>query len=73
MNMLTGRRIVVGVTGGIGNGMFGPEDPVTYEQAVKMIVSALGYDLVANNKGGYPTGYLAVASSEGITKTSKLP
>ena len=57
-----------GVINGYGNGNFGPEDKVTYEQAVKMIVSALGYDLAAARKGGYPTGYLAIASAEGITK-----
>ncbi|MEE0867508.1 MAG: S-layer homology domain-containing protein, partial [Clostridia bacterium] len=59
-----------GIISGYGNGMFGPEDKVTYEQAVKMIVSALGYDLIAVQKGGYPTGYLAVASAEGITKNA---
>lgn len=56
------------IINGYGNGLFGPEDKVTYEQAVKMIVSALGYDLAAAGKGGYPTGYLAIASAEGITK-----
>ncbi len=59
-----------GIINGYGNGNFGPEDKVTYEQAVKMIVSALGYDLAANAKGGYPTGYLAIASGEGITKNA---
>lgn len=58
------------IINGYGNGNFGPEDKVTYEQAVKMIVSALGYNLVADAKGGYPTGYLAVASTEGIVKGS---
>ena len=57
-----------GIINGYGDGNFGPEDKVTYEQAVKMIVSALGYDLAAQTKGGYPTGYLAIASAEGITK-----
>jgi len=56
------------IINGYGDGNYGPEDKVTYEQAVKMIVSALGYDLAANAKGGYPTGYLAIASAEGITK-----
>ena len=56
------------IINGYGDGNFGPEDKVTYEQAVKMIVCALNYDLVAQAKGGYPTGYLSVASSEGITK-----
>ena len=60
----------LGIINGYGNGNFGPEDQVTYEQAVKMIVCALGYDLVAQAKGGYPTGYLSVASSEGITKSA---
>ena len=56
------------IINGYGDGNYGPEDKVTYEQAVKMIVSALGYDLAAAAKGGYPTGYLAIASAEGITK-----
>lgn len=58
------------IINGYGDGNYGPEDLVTYEQAVKMIVSALGYDLAANAKGGYPTGYLAIASAEGITKNA---
>ena len=44
------------IINGYGDGNYGPEDLVTYEQAVKMIVSALGYDLAAQAKGGYPTG-----------------
>lgn len=58
------------IINGYGDGNYGPEDLVTYEQAVKMIVSALGYDLAAAAKGGYPTGYLAIASAEGITKNA---
>ncbi len=58
------------IINGYGDGNYGPEDQVTYEQAVKMIVSALGYDLAAQSKGGYPTGYLAIASAEGITKSA---
>ncbi len=58
------------IINGYGDGKFGPEDKVTYEQAVKMIVAALGYDLAAQSKGGYPTGYLAIASTKGITKSA---
>ena len=58
------------IINGYGDGNYGPEDKVTYEQAVKMIVSALGYDIAAQAKGGYPTGYLAIASAEGITKSA---
>lgn len=53
---------------GMGDGTFAPEDEVTYEQVIKMIVAAMGYTLKANDLGGYPTGYLSVASTEGITK-----
>ena len=58
------------IVNGYGTGAFGPEDQVTYEQAIKMIVVALGYELDAQAKGGWSTGYLAVAAREGITKNS---
>jgi len=58
------------IVNGYGNGKFGPNDPVTYEQAIKMIVVALGYELDAQAKGGWSTGYLAVAAREGISKGS---
>jgi hypothetical protein len=57
-----------GIVAGYGDGTFGPEDPVTYEQMVKLIVAALGYTPKAEANGGYPTGYLVIASQEGITK-----
>ena len=57
-----------GIISGYGDGTFGPEDPVTYEQVTKMIVAALGYTPKADNNGGYPTGYLVIASQEGIAK-----
>ncbi len=56
-----------GIINGYGDGNFGPEDAVTYEQIIKMIVAALGRTPEATNKGGYPSGYLIVASQERIT------
>jgi len=57
---------------GIVNGMtvdtFAPENKITYEQAIKMIVAALGYDKQASEYGGWPNGYIAVAQELGITK-----
>ncbi|MBR6632885.1 MAG: S-layer homology domain-containing protein [Clostridia bacterium] len=32
-----------GIVGGYGNGNFGPDDNVTYDQALKMVCGALGY------------------------------
>lgn len=43
---------------------FYPEREITYDEANKMLVCALGYEMYALNKGGYPTGYNAVASSQ---------
>lgn len=47
---------------------FGPEDPVTYEQVLKLVMAALGYTYKANENGGYPTGYLYVAADAEVTK-----
>lgn len=58
----------LGIINGYGNGKFGPEDTVTYEQAVKMVVCALGYEPMATSKGGWSAGYTSVAASIGLTK-----
>lgn len=55
-----------GIINGYGDGRFGPEDNVTYEQAVKMVVVALGYE-PAVGSAGYPVGYLTIAQQRGIT------
>ncbi len=54
------------IISGYGDGKFGPDDPVTYEQMVRMLVSAWGYDDLANKYGGYPDGYLKVAEEFNI-------
>lgn len=56
-----------GIINGMGDGTFAPEANVNYEQAVKMVVCALGYtEQSANNLGGYPYGYLSIANSNKI-------
>lgn len=57
-----------GIINGMGDGTFAPEDPVTYEQAIKMLVCALGYDIQAQQRGGYPSGYLSMAGVLGLLK-----
>lgn len=54
----------LGYIEGHGNGMFAPADEITYEQAVTIIVRALGYRPAAEDKGGYPIGYLVVAEQD---------
>ncbi len=59
--------IAQGVADGFINGYdektFGPDDTVTYAQAVKMLVCAIGYDTYATQQGGWPSGYMAYGSS----------
>ena len=69
INLVAGQ----GIVNGYGDGNFGPEDNVTYEQAVKMLVVALGYEPMASQKGGYPTGYLVVANTYGLTEGVNAP
>ncbi len=56
------------IINGYGDGRFGPEDTVTYEQVIKMLVCALGFEPMAAAKGGWATGYLVVANTYKITE-----
>jgi len=56
----------MGIVNGYGDGRFGIDDTITGVQAVKIIVSLLGYDVYADSKGGYPYGYINVASDNGV-------
>ena len=47
---------------------FAPEDHITNEEVIKMIVCALGYGEMANARGGYPFGYMMLADKLGILK-----
>ena len=55
-----------GIINGYGDGKFGPEDNVLYEQAVKMLVETLGYAPFVEANGGYYAGHLLAASRYGI-------
>lgn len=39
------------------------EESISYEEAVSITVAALGYNIAAVEKGGYPSGYIQVATS----------
>ncbi len=55
------------IINGNEDGTFRPEDKVTYQEAVKMLVSLLGYAPKADTLGGYPNGYLETARQHGLT------
>lgn len=59
----------MGIISGDGNGLFRPNDQVKYEEAVKMVVAALGYNQeYVMKRGGWPTGYLVIATEAEISK-----
>lgn len=62
----------LGVIQGYDGTYFGPEDSVTGYQAVKMLVSILGYAPDAEANGGYPQGYLARAQKLKLMKNVKI-
>lgn len=71
------------IVGGVGNGLFKPEDNVTCEQAIKMVVCMLKYDEYEKYDGGgvnpinYPSTYLEIAHrfriTENIDYNAKAP
>lgn len=63
IGFVTGRKIM----NGTGDGKFRPDDYIMCRDAVKTVVSTLGYEMTAQQKGGYPNGYITVANELGIT------
>ncbi len=60
----------MGIINGHGDGTFKPEQKLTNEQFIKMLVVALGYEPTV--AGTYPTGYFAKATQLGITRSLDL-
>ena len=57
-----------GFIAGMSDTEFDPDANVTYVQAQRMLVSAIGYETYAQAQGGWPTGYKTYAASLDITK-----
>lgn len=58
--LIKGRGLVGGVN------IFDPEADISYDEAVTLVVRALGYESLAQSSGGFPTGYLVVANQKGL-------
>lgn len=61
-----------GIMNGVGEASFAPDMEVTYAQLIKTVIAFLGYTYQAESKGGYPYGYISVASNLGITSQAPL-
>ena len=57
-----------GIVNGTGDKLFKPDEHITYEESYKILLSVLGYKEYAENRGGYPLGYVAAANTTGISK-----
>lgn len=55
------KAVELDIVDGYGEGVFGPSDPVTYEQMIKMLVCAWGFNEEAEAAGGWPDGYIGIA------------
>lgn len=58
----------MGVISGYDNGLFGEGDTIKTEQAVKIVMRVLGYGVISEAYGGYPSGYLICAQTSGLLK-----
>lgn len=57
----------LGLMSGFDDGTIRPDDDVTYAQFLAMAVRAIGYDLYADEVGGYPNGYYTIAKTLNLT------
>lgn len=57
-----------GMIAGDGGGSFRPDDSITAPEAIKVVVEALGYQTLAERKGGYPTGHFTVAREQKLLR-----
>ncbi|WP_094549572.1 S-layer homology domain-containing protein [Petroclostridium xylanilyticum] len=73
--------VQLGVTKGKSEDTFAPDDKVTVVEALAFIERAMGYEVLAKEKGGWPTGYLVVAKDrnyglkllDGVSEAATLP
>ena len=62
--------VELGLVNGYGNGLYGPSDTLTYEQAVTVLVNMLEYSQEAQQAGGWPNGYIKIADQLNLTKNT---
>lgn len=52
-----------GVIKGTGDSLFNPDEYITYVEACKMVISAIGFSEYAEAVGGFPYGYLSTVKA----------
>ena len=59
----------LGLISGNGNRIFNPESKISINEAIKIVITALGYNQLAEYGGGYPYGYMVQADKLDILKS----
>ncbi len=55
------------VMNGVSESRFEPNRTITYAEALKTLLASMGYEALAESRGGYPNGYMTTAASLGFT------
>lgn len=59
---------------GYEDGLFFPDQNISINEMIKIVVSALGYESIAKENGGYPDGYIAVSKNLNLLQdVERLP
>ncbi len=66
INAATAQKLIIGKE----DGTFAPEENISYQDALTILIRALGHEPSANSKGGYPDGFLTVGRDLGLTKNA---
>lgn len=62
----------LGIVSGFENNTFGVNDTISFEDAMVMVLRALGYASLAEELGGYPTGFKSVAARLGMLNANSV-
>jgi hypothetical protein len=56
----------IGYFSGYGDGIFAPDEKISFSEVVKTVTTILGYKPLAEARGGYPTGYVMIANEKDL-------
>ena len=59
-----------GIMNGVGDGFFQPDFFIEKIDAITVLIRAIGYAKMAEEEGGYPNGYIKVATKQKLINTS---
>ncbi len=65
---VVGAMTASGYITGAKDGNFYPDEEITYQEVLTILIRILGYEHIAEASGGYPVGYEMTANQLGLTK-----